>query len=300
MTEEFSPARRVFAVVVAYHPERARFAALLAALAGQVESMVVADNGGDAVAPGCTVLAQPGNVGVAAAQNAGIRAALAGGADAVLLLDHDSIPAPDMVARLREALGEGVAAAGPVYRDEDAGTDSWFVRFGRFGFVRERCAQAHGTVEADFLIASGTLLAARALREVGEMDASLFIDHVDTDWCLRARAQGWRLVGACAARMSHRLGERAVKLAGGRPFYVHGPARHYYTFRNSALLHRRPHATARWAFGDRMRLLKLLFAMALFAPPRLANLRAALRGYRDGRRGVKGTASEERSRKRPR
>jgi len=290
MTAEFSPARRVFAVVVAYHPERARFAALLAALAGQVEAIVVADNGGDVVAPGCMVLAQPGNVGVAAAQNAGIRAALAARADAVLLLDHDSIPAPDMVARLRDALTEGVAAAGPVYRDEDAGTDSWFVRFGRFGFERERCSQARGTVEADFLIASGTLLSARALREVGEMDEGLFIDHVDTDWCLRARAKGWRLVGACAARMSHRLGERAVTVAGGRPFYVHGPARHYYTFRNSALLHRRPYAPAHWAFADRVRLLKLLVAMALFAPPRLTNLGAALRGYLDGRQGLSGPA----------
>ena len=288
----------IHAVIVAYHPEPARFSGLLRALTGQVDGIVVVDNGNGVDAPGCVVLPQRENVGIATAQNTGIRAALGAGASHVLLLDHDSVPAPDMVARLREALdaavarGERAAAAGPVFVDESAGGESWFVRFGPFGFRRERCADNAFRIEADFLIASGTLIRADALRDVGPMDDALFIDHVDTDWCLRARAKGWRLYGVCAARMSHRLGERAVRAAGSRPFYVHGPLRQYYTFRNSALLYRRPHAPARWIFGDAMRLLKLLAASALFAPPRLANLGAALRGFADGWRGRAGKASD--------
>ena len=90
--------------------------------------------------------------------------------------------------------------------------------------------------------------------------------------------------------MSHRLGERAVRITAGRPFYVHGPQRQYYTFRNSALLYRRAYAPARWIFGDVLRLLKLFVACAVFAPPRLANLDAALRGFADGWRGRAGKA----------
>ena len=288
----------VHAVVVAFHPEPARFRELLQAVSTQVDSVIVVDNGGDAVAPGCRVLPQQENVGIAAAQNAGIRAALDAGATCVLLLDHDSVPAPDMVARLRGALeggaasGDRIAAAGPVFVDDSAGTESWFVRFGALGFRRERCASDTARVEADFLISSGTLIAAQALRDIGGMDDALFIDHVDTDWCLRARAGGWRLVGVCAARMSHRLGDRAVRVAGSRPFYVHGPLRQYYTFRNSALLYRRPHAPARWILGDAMRLAKLLAAAVLFAPPRLRSAGAALRGFADGWRGRSGKASD--------
>ncbi len=288
----------IYAVVVAFHPEPARFAELLGAVAGQVDAVIVVDNGRDAVAPGCRVLQQPGNVGIAAAQNAGIRAALDAGATHVLLLDHDSVPAQDMVARLRgpldsgAAIGDRIAAAGPVFADESAGTESWFVRFGALGFRRERCRDGAATIEADLLISSGTLIVADALRDFGGMDESLFIDHVDTDWCLKARAKGWRLIGVCAARMSHRLGDRAVRVAGGRPFYVHGPLRQYYTFRNSALLYRRPHAPVRWMLGDAMRLAKLLAATALFAPPRLRNLAAALRGFADGWRGRSGKASD--------
>ena len=289
----------VHAVIVSYRPEPARFAELLRALAGQVDKIVVVDNAGGIDAPGCIVLAQRENVGVAAAQNAGIRAALEAGASYVLLMDHDSVPAPGMVAKLREALdaelahGARAAAAGPVFVDESAGTESRFVRFGRLGFRRERCAGDAQRIEADFLIASGTLIGAEAWRDVGPMDEALFIDHVDTDWCLRARAKGWRLYGVCAARMSHRLGERAVRVAGSLPYYVHGPLRQYYTFRNSALLYRRAYAPVRWIFGDALRLLKLLAACALFAPPRLASLGAALRGFADGWRGRAGRASDK-------
>lgn len=288
----------VHAVVVAYHPEAARFALLLHSLAAQVDAITVVDNGNDVAAPGCKVLPQSTNVGIAAAQNAGIAAALDSGASHVLLLDHDSVPAPGMVRRLREALdtaadvGDRIAATGPVFVDESAGTDSWFVRFGPFGFRRERCVGGASRVEADFLISSGTLISADALRDIGMMDESLFIDHVDTDWCLRARAKGWRLQGVCDARLSHRLGERAVTIAGSRPFYVHGPLRQYYTFRNSVLLYRRPYAPARWIVGDAMRLVKLLAASALFAPPRLRNVGAALRGFADGWRGRAGKVSD--------
>ncbi|MGH8629967.1 MAG: glycosyltransferase family 2 protein, partial [Burkholderiales bacterium] len=100
----------------------------------------------------------------------------------------------------------------------------------------------------------------------------------------------YRLLGVCAARMSHRLGERAVRLRAieSRPFYVHGPARYYYTFRNSLLLYRLPHAPLRWKLADAGRLLMLLGAIAVFAPPRLQNIQAAFRGLADGIRGRAG------------
>jgi len=52
-------------------------------------------------------------------------------------------------------------------------------------------------LETDMLIASGCLIPADVLRDVGLMDDALFIDHVDTDWCMRARARGYRLLGVC-------------------------------------------------------------------------------------------------------
>jgi rhamnosyltransferase len=279
----------VYAIVVAFHPDPDRFSSAISVLSAQVDSVIVVDNGGDAIASGHKVLRLDSNVGVGAAQNAGIRAALEAGATHVLLLDHDSIPAEGMVTRLLAALSGRVAAAGPVW--EADGAESRFIRFGRLGFERVRCGEADAVMDVDFLIASGTLIRADALLDIGQMDESLFIDHVDTDWCLRARAKGWRLAGVCGARMSHRLGERTFHLAGV-PFHSHGPDRCYFTFRNSLLLYRRPHATARWIRADAMRLLKLAAATALFGRPRLASLAAAGRGFADGMREWSGPASE--------
>jgi rhamnosyltransferase len=303
---------KVCAVVVTFYPDAERFASVLAALASQVAVVVVVDNGGAArdvgalcagAAPtNCVFLPQQNNIGVAAGQNSGIRWAVAAQADYVLLLDHDSVPAPDMVERLRSALeaaarqGRRVAAAGPLFTDDQSSATSYFVRFGPLGFQRLRCGgqDRAQVINADFLISSGTLIPAAALQAIGLMKESLFIDHVDTEWCLRARDRAYELLGVCAARMSHRLGERSIALgpAGSRPYYVHGPLRHYYTFRNSLLLYRLPHAPLRWVLGDMMRLLLLFAALATVAAPRLRNILAALQGLADGIRGRSGPAIE--------
>ena len=110
----------VVAVVVTYRPDVAATTVLLRALAPQVDRVVLVDNGSppeavDALraevgAAGGELLALGENRGIAAAQNAGLERALALGATAVLLSDQDSVPAPDMVARLLAGLDRaGVA-----------------------------------------------------------------------------------------------------------------------------------------------------------------------------------------------
>ncbi|MFP3480127.1 glycosyltransferase family 2 protein, partial [Burkholderia sp. SIMBA_057] len=70
------------------------------------------------------------------------------------------------------------------------------------------------------------------------MNESFFIDHVDTEWCLRANAAGYALFGVCAARLDHELGDRIVRLWAirWRAVPVHSPVRMYYMFRNTIRL----------------------------------------------------------------
>ena len=91
------------------------------------------------------------------------------------------------------------------------------------------------------LISSGALFPREALLELGLMDEGLFIDHIDTEWFLRAKDRGWRVFGVCDAVMDHGLGERTVMVWLGRWRYlpVHQPFRYYYIYRNSVLLYRR-------------------------------------------------------------
>jgi len=294
---------RVHAVLVAYRPERDPLARALVSLAAQVKRVVVVDNGGQAAllrevaeraAPGaCLVLEQTGNTGVAAALNRGIREAIAQGATHILLMDDDSVPAAGMVSQLLDALsaasasGERIAAAGPVFVDERSGKQSYFVRVGWLRFQRLHCA-ADPVLHCDLLINSGMLVSAEALAQVGDMDESLFIDHVDTEWCLRALSRGYRFLGVCGARMSHELGEGSVAVTASRSVHRHSPVRYRYIVRNSVLLYGRGYPSMKWKLADLLRLATLLAAVAILVAPRGTNLLAALSGLVDGLRGRSG------------
>ena len=294
----------IHAVIVAFHPQTDRFVAALGAVLPQVAAAVIVDNSGpgspvDALvrehAPQrCTLLSMSGNTGVAVAQNAGIRHALSAGADAILLLDDDSVAGEGMVARLATELsdaaarGAKVAAAGPRFEEEQSGVHSRFVRYGMLGPVRLPCTDEGRVLDVDMLISSGSLIPADTLREVGLMDEALFIDHVDTDWCMRARSRGFRLLGVCGARLSHRLGDRAPHSFAGRRIFFRSADRHYYMFRNSIALYRRPHAPAGWIVGDALKLLSLSVAIAAGCAPRGEHIAAMASGIAHGFRGRMG------------
>ncbi|TAN05188.1 MAG: glycosyltransferase family 2 protein [Rhodanobacteraceae bacterium] len=285
----------VCAVLVTYHPDLAILAEQLAALAPQVGHVVLVDNAsagiGDfcAARPEVVLVRLPENRGLAAALNVGIARARAFADTArVLLMDQDSVPASGMVAELAAALTRlaatgAVAAVGPRFRDAREPADAPFVRI-RFPFNRKlRCAGDCADVRCDFLISSGCLIPLAVLDAVGGMDAALFIDNVDLDWCFRAAAAGYGLHGVCTARLQHRLGEARRRLPGlPRGVVVHPPRRLYYMMRNRVLLYRRAYTPARWIAQDIPRLIVKLLLFALLVPPRWRNLRCMAAGLMAG------------------
>ncbi len=288
----------VVAVVVSFHPDAAALTALLAALTAQVQAVVLVDNASPQLPDlpaGVTLIRLDHNQGIGAAQNIGLHAGLRAGAGQLLLLDQDSLPQPGMVAALQAALHDSAAAglrpaaAGPLVVDELGHSDG-FVRFrdGRYRALMP--APGAGWIDCDLLIASGTLIPAAALQAVGDMDEALFIDKVDTDWCLRAVAAGWQLIGVPAARLQHKLGQRQIRLwfFGWRRLALHAPFRYGYMWRNGLLLRRRPHATAAWKRADGRQLLSLLLYFGLLAPGRWRRLRTMARGLAEGWRGRAG------------
>ena len=297
-------AMRIWAVVVTWRPERDGLAALLAALAPQVDGLVVVDNGSGAETQdriAALLASLPGgrrsaflplgaNGGLGAAQGEGIARALEEGATHLLLSDQDSLPEPDMVAELAGALarlkaeGVRVAAVGPVFVDEMRPRATVFARFTPCGLQNVKPDPATGLAEVDYVITSGALIPAAALALAGPPSAELFIDLIDMDWGYRARAAGLRSFGVAAARMRHRIGEGTVPFLGRR-VAVHGPERGYYELRNYLHLLRAPHMPWTWAvhFGLRVGFVALLMLAA--RPDRARRLRLLLRALRDGATG---------------
>lgn len=265
------------AVVVTYFPDSDRLLECVHAVTPQVEHIFVVDN---TPAPNTlgnelrailhseriTLIINGENAGLAAGLNRGIELALASGLDYVLLLDQDSVPNADMVAMLIDAItrstevGTKLAGVGASYEDSRSGVAGYFVQIKWWGLKRMRCeTRSSALVPVDFLITSGTLIPATALTTLGAMEEGLFVDHVDTEWCLRARAAGWGLFGACGAKLSHRLGERAHKIWLGRWRHVprHNIERYYYMLRNGLSLQCRPYVPFAFKVTNVTRMLKL-------------------------------------------
>ena len=256
----------------------------------QVEALLLIANDGAPwscqLPANVALVRQAKNIGLGAAYNLAARWAREHGATHLLLLDQDSVPASGMVAALMEGFKRPgpVAAVGPLWRDSRTREDGFFVRLAPWG-ARKYQPAAGEIVPVDFLISSGSLISLAALADIGLFDESLFIEHVDTDWALRARAKGYRLYGVANARLDHALGEAALTaspLGLRRRFFLYKPERNYYLLRNSIALWRRHYAPWRWVLHDFRRTILLMVFHGLFVPPRLIRLRAMLRAVRDG------------------
>lgn len=297
---EASPA--AWAVVVTYHPELTGFLLQLSSLLKQCAGVVVVDNGsGPELAAaisshfgGQLELIELGdNQGIAAAQNAGIALARRNGASHVVLFDHDSQPAPDMVQRLLAcwarltAEGLRVGSVGPCYQDERQSNPPPFIRVRGLRLKRCLVPESEDSVEVDYLIASGCLIPVSVLDDAGGMNEALFIDYVDIEWGLRVRSMGYTNHGCFSARMAHSLGDEPISFLG-TAYPARSPLRHYYMFRNAVLLYRMRHIPRDWKIADGLRGILRFGFYALFARPRLSHLKMMLLGLKHGFCGAAG------------
>lgn len=298
---------RITSITVAFNPDPVRLLQQLVALRDQVDEIIIVDNG--SVPSVKSRLDQPGiaatvegaahievialneNGGVASGFNIGIETAREGGAEFVLLLDHDSVPAADMVTKLltgyQQASGEGatrrVAAVGPRIVDARDKHEFPFIRLGWFRNQHIRCADSNeNLVACDFLISSGSLIAMSAFDKIGGFDEALFIDSVDLEWCFRARSAHFSLYGICDAKLNHRLGDHRRAVLNKIFLVVHSPLRIYYITRNRILLYWRRHVPLKWKLKDLLRMAAKFVAIMLFVAPRLEYLRMTLLAIRDG------------------
>lgn len=296
----------VTAVIVTYNPDLIVFSEVLAAICSQVQSTVIIDNGSvinvlelvtSLGKDNIHVISLQENLGIAAAQNVGIHWALQQGSSFVLLMDQDSIPDETMVNKLlltyrdlRNNENRRIAAIGPRFKDSKSGHLSKHVCFKKFGTGRIECTPGDQAVPVDFLIASGSLIETSIFSLVGYMEEGLFIDHVDTEWILRARSKGYQAWGHCDAAMTHSLGESRVHLWIGRwrDIPIHKPFRYYYIFRNSLLIRRRRYPCLEWKRVDIIRLIQILIFITMFHPKRIQTLRMIFLGMAHGLKGIDG------------
>lgn len=293
----------VASITVTYHPDIAVVERQLQAL-GSCGHRIVVDNGSPneyrlalralvSRMPGTSLLELVDNLGLAAGLNAGINAI--GGADveihAILLLDQDSEFTATAPLELVEALNSAqsisgtMCCVGPVMTDPAAGMAHGF-HYVAHGWRWARAYPPSSSREL-FPVAnlngSGTLMPTRMVAAVGPLDATLFIDHVDTEWSFRVLSRGYSLYGVPWVQFQHRMGEagRRIWLLGWRVWPERSPLRHYFLYRNTVRLMRRNYVPRVWKAWAAMKMMVTVCVTICIDSRRLEQVRMMSKGVRE-------------------
>lgn len=162
----------------------------------------------------------------------------------VVFLDEDSDPAP-LQALLSDGATERAlaqpqtAAVAAAYRDRATGLRARYIRLGRYrlDFNPREFADMRAVA---FVINSMSVWRLQALQQIGPFNEGLAIDHVDTEYCLRARQIGLLLYVHGNHEFAHSIGQRRSFRFLGREMQAggHGPERRYLIGRNTSWLAR--------------------------------------------------------------
>lgn len=285
----------ICAVMVTYFPPD-DLRKSIDAIHQQVAHIVIVDNGSKPSAQrvrtldalegdGVTIIRSSENLGIATALNVGVAWAKEHGAAWVLTLDQDSVCQPDMIEKMLAAYNsdphpETIGILAPVHFDRETGHVDRKVR-----------DLPEPLNDRSIVMTSGNLIPMSVFDNIGSFDDDLFIEYVDTDFCLRARKMGLRVALVRDARMAHSLGDIRVHRIWPRwAFFSHNykPVRRYYRARNRVILYRR-HKNA-WILEDQNFAIRDLIKIILVEKDRWKKIKATINGTLDAFLGRLGRA----------
>jgi len=236
------------ALIILFHPDEEQLARAVA-MHSACDRLLVIDNSPQPDSrtalrlheAGIALLHNGNRNGIAGAFNCGLSALFQQGVDAVALFDQDSTVPADYFSVIRsrcESLGSRAFLMGPRIFDEN---DQRFLpELATSGLAVERLS-----LRADvplqrcaFLISSGCVVSREAFMRLGRFDEALFIDHVDTEYCLRALLRNVPVYVVPSLVLLHRIGSRRRHKLGSLELTTmnHPGFRRYYSARNAMQL----------------------------------------------------------------
>ena len=162
------------------------------------------------------VIENPENLGFARGNNVGIRRALDEGADFVLLLNNDTVVDPALVDSLVAVIAgsKDIGIVGPKIYYASQPDRIWFAGgevllsrgLSRHIGIRERDTGRHDSVrDVDYVTGCALLARREVFEKIGYLDPVFAAYYEDTDFCMRARRAGFRVVYAPAGKVWHKI-----------------------------------------------------------------------------------------------
>jgi GT2 family glycosyltransferase len=177
---------------------------------GSVEA--IRDAFGDRV----ELIVNDGNLGFAGGNNVGIKHALKGGADYVLLLNNDTVVDAGLIDHMLAPFStdSDVGITGPkiyYYTPRDqvwfAGGEVFLARgtSRHIGIRQPDRGQFDRTREVDYVTGCALMARREVYEAVGMRDLSYVAYYEDTDFCMRARRAGYKIVYVPGGKVWHKI-----------------------------------------------------------------------------------------------
>ncbi len=197
--------------------------------------IVVVDNGStdDSVAyirrefPSITILQAKENLGYAGGNNLAIHYALSQGAEAVFLLNNDTIVDPDVLQHFASLMTKkpqaGIYGAHLLLYHDRQKVDHfggvWNQKKGQFDLVRDFS-------DLDYACGAALLIKKEVFEAVGFLEPRFFLFWEESDFCFRAKKKGFVPISCPDAKVWHKV---SSSFSGGKPHIS------YYWWRNRLL-----------------------------------------------------------------
>lgn len=227
----------------------------------------------------CKYVFNGGNLGIAKALNVGCQMAIKDGFKWVLTMDQDSdflsFDKEEIASVITANANSEIALYYPTYIIGDTTYDKFLVE----------------NNEPIVVMTSGNIINLDVYRSVKGFEEKLFIDYVDTDYCLKLKEFGCKISHLSGLRLQHALGNsRYVKFLFLNALVTnHSYIRRYYITRNRFYVMKKYRKISTIFFKSELKvfineLVKILF----FESNKLLKIKSIIKGYVDFRKKIFG------------
>ncbi|WP_409303474.1 glycosyltransferase family 2 protein [Peribacillus sp. SCS-155] len=196
-----------------------------------------------------TLIQSGSNLGCAGGNNVGFRTAYEQGFDYYWMLNNDTYVEPDSLSKLIEVMDRdkkiGIVGS-KIYNANNnllwfagGSINPYLGTSTPFGIDEEDCGQYDKMKEVDFIVGCSMLFRKEVIQLIGFLEEDYFIYYEDTDWNIRAKKAGWKIVYVPESIVYHKESS-STKSADLSPYYA------YYLIRNGYLMVSRNNAKYKW------------------------------------------------------
>lgn len=171
----------------------------------------------------CIIISSKENLGFAGGNNLGIKYALSNNADYILLLNNDTIVESEFLNNLVKLVEDdqsiGIVGGKIYYYDNP--TIIWYAggklnsytgKTKHIGINEMDRGQYDSIYETDYVTGCMMLVSRQAIEKAGLMDENYFLYYEETDWNIRIKNNGFKIMYTPYARIYHKISASTKKI----------------------------------------------------------------------------------------